>query len=177
PAARERPVVIYDPVRDRALLFGGAGATYMNDVWELSLDSNPEWRRITYAGAPPSPRGSHGGVYDPVRDRLVIFGGNTLESWNNTDTWALSLGGVPTWKQIAPDGTQPPGRSMAAAVYDAPRDRMVILDGSGSPQDIWALSLDAAGAWRQLTPGGTGPRSEMPMAIYDSARGSLVVIG
>src|SRR5262249_8875211 len=126
PAARERPVVIYDPVRDRALLFGGAGTTYMNDVWELSLDSSPEWKRVTYAGTPPSPRGSHSAVYDPVRDRLVIFGGNTLESWNNNDTWALSLGGVPTWTQIASDGTQPPERSMAAAVYDAPRDRMVI---------------------------------------------------
>lgn len=81
-------------------------------------------------------------MYDPVRDRLVIFGGYIDPSFNATqDTWALTLGDTPSWTQLSPGGPQPPVRWGHAAMYDPAADRMIMHGGLGPGLDqTWALT-------------------------------------
>jgi hypothetical protein len=43
----------------------------------------------------------HSAIYDPVRDRMVVFGGfDGLGNLHN-DVWVLSLAGAPTWSLLS----------------------------------------------------------------------------
>ena len=129
--------VVYDPVRDAMLTFGGSTSDdyygVHNDVWELSLQGVPTWRHLAPAGTPPAARRSGTAIYDPVRDRMVIYGGwdgqsNDVSSFLG-DTWAMSLSPDITWTQLAPAGPTPAGRDVMQAVYDPIGDRMVVYGG------------------------------------------------
>src|SRR5439155_24752832 len=123
---------IYDPLRDRILMFG---AVYSNDVWELPLSGASQWRVLTTAGVPPSVRDGATVIYDPVRDRMIVFGGCVIRCGqcgpNQCDNgvWALSLSGYPTWSQIVTAGSPPPSRNGHTAIYDPVRDRLVVYVG------------------------------------------------
>ena len=47
-----------------------------NDVWALSLSGSPTWAQLAPAGTPPGAWYGHSAIYDPARDRMVVFGGN-----------------------------------------------------------------------------------------------------
>jgi hypothetical protein len=108
PTSRRFHTAIYDPVRDRVVVFGGDAPGVLNDVWALSLGGTPAWTELAPSGIPPSARYLHGAIYDPVRDRMVVFGGWDPSSRN--DVWALSLAGSPAWTLLAPTGGLPSGR-------------------------------------------------------------------
>ena len=78
PPARSGHAVVYDPLRDRRLVFGGTeGSVRRDDVWALSLAGPPSWDEIAPLGTPPSPRTEHAAIYDPVNDRMLVFGGTS----------------------------------------------------------------------------------------------------
>lgn len=62
-----------------ALVSGVAAAD--DGTWSLFLDAQPGW--------PPS-RNAHTAIFDPVRHRLIVFGG--LNGLPLNATWAMSLG-------------------------------------------------------------------------------------
>jgi hypothetical protein len=174
PAPRWAHTAIYDPVRDRVVVFGGMGPGPMNDVWALSLGAPPQWTQILPTGAPPTPRYEHSAIYDPVRDRMIVFGGSS----GGNDVWTLSLGGSPQWTQLFPAGGTPSPRMSHTAIYDPVRDRMLIFAGISFVNDVWSLSLGGAPQWLQLTPSGTPPNArEDHTAIYDPVRDRMVVFG
>jgi len=180
PSAREVPIAIYDPVRDRMVIFGGYHSGALGDVWALSLAGSPEWAPITPAGTPPSPKFFTAAIYDPVRDRVVIFGGYDNAYHLNGDVWALSLGGSPEWTQLNPGGDPPSPRIGQAGIYDPVRDRMVVFGGwDGSYlNDVWALSLGSSPEWTQLSPSLDSPIDRgLPTAIYDPVRDRMVIFG
>jgi hypothetical protein len=143
PSARQGLSAIYDPPRDRMVVFGGMnGSTRFGDVWALSLSGEPVWTSLTPPGPAPAPRNGHSAIYDPVRDRMVVFGGSDGTSALG-DIWALSLSGTPGWSLLDPGGPQPSPRYEHSAVYDALRDRMVVFggwDGYNRYTDSWALA-------------------------------------
>src|SRR5439155_4597654 len=102
PAARSGHTAIYDPVRDRMIVYGGSDGTYLGDVWALSLSGSPTWAPITPAGPAPAARQGHTAIYDPVRDRMIIFGG--FAPGLSSEAWALSLSGAPAWTLISASG-------------------------------------------------------------------------
>ncbi len=176
PSGRMLTLAIYDPPRDRMIVFGGH-PTELNDVWALSLSGTPQWSQIVPAGTPPAPRYGHVGVYDPIGDRLVVFGGTT----GGDETWALSLSGTPTWTQLALTGPRPPGRFYATAVYDSRRTRMVVyggVGGTGALGDAWALTLAGTPSWYQLMTSGVPPPARyLHTAIYQPTTDRMVVFG
>jgi hypothetical protein len=177
PSARCYHTAIYDPVRDRMVVFGGAGSSLDSDAWALSLAGTPEWTEITPSGTAPCARYSHTAIYDPVRDRMMVFGGYEGTSYRN-DVWALSLAGTPAWSALAPSGTPPSARSCHSAIYDPVRDRMVVFGGGAYCNDVWALSLGGTPAWSALAPSGTPPNGRyLHSAIYDPLRDRMVVFG
>jgi len=182
PSTRAGHSAIYDSVRDRMVVFGGYSGSDLNDVWALSLAGPPAWTQLTTSGTPPSARYSHSAIYDPGRDRMVVFGGgNSISPYYLNDVWALSLAGPPAWTQLIPSGTLPTARDLHSAIYDPVRDRMVVFgghDGTNGRNDVWALSLAGTPAWTQLTPSGTPPSARYDhSAIYDPVRDRMVVLG
>jgi hypothetical protein len=149
PSARAGHTAIYDPVRDRMVVFGGWNGGYFNDVWALSLAGSPEWTSVIPAGSPPPARNAHTAIYDPARDRMVMFAGwvDGIFYALPNDVWALSLAGTPAWTLLAPTGSPPPARYVQTAIHDPVRDRMVVFGGAdgegGDRGDVWLLEWNA----------------------------------
>jgi hypothetical protein len=183
PPIRSEGSATYDPVGDRMILFGG-WTDYghpLNDTWALSFGDSVSWSQLTPAGSPPPPRVSHSAMYDPLRQRVIVFGGFDGTNYDLNDTWALSLaGGTFEWAQLSPAGSTPT-REYHTAIYDSARDRMVVFAGfSGydDANDTWALSLGGASAWSQVATSGTLPIGRVAHgAIYDPVQDRMVIFG
>jgi len=165
------------------LIFGGAnGLSLFSDVATLSLAlaEYPAWSSLAVSGTPPSARSGQSAICDPVRDRVVMFGGISGGA-ALSDAWELTLAGTPEWAPLATSGAVPPGRLGHAAIYDPVRDRMLVLGGRSGPlylSDVWALSLGDSPAWTPLSPSGTPPSARaFHAAVYDAARDRVVVFG
>jgi hypothetical protein len=188
PPTRAYASAVYDSVDDRIIFFGGAHTVnssgppsdFLNDVWEIPLDVSPAWNELTPAGVPPSERAGGTVIYDSQRGRMVLFGG--YDGATSNDAFELTLGGSPQWNAIVTTGGPPPGRAVAATLYDAPNDRMVIYggvggDGDAAIHDTWSLAF-ASGAWTALSPGGTEPTPrDFPLGAYDKANRRLLMYG
>jgi hypothetical protein len=182
PGPRHKPTVVYDPVRRRLLIFSGLrGMSCYDDVWEMTVDAPGRWRRVETRGAAPAGRFGHTAVYDPVRDRMIVFGGALgAGSVSVADVWELLLSHRATWRRMTPTGTPPAARFAHTAVYDQVRGRMIVFGGFDGrfENDVWALSLGTLPSWSRLTPAGTPPRvRDAHVAIYDPVRHSMVVQG
>ena len=180
PVARNLHSAIYDPVRDRMIVFGGYRTeAYLNDVWALSLSGPPTWTPLAPVGPVPAPRREHTAIYDPVGDRMIVYGGKGFPA-GDSDLWALSLSGTPAWSPITATGSPPQGRWGHTAVYDPVLRTMVVHAGSDVQylDDTWELSLDGAPAWRELllAPPVPAPRV-YSAAIADPSRGRVVMFG
>ena len=175
---------VYDPVRDRVLFFGGhRRGRELGDLWQLSLADVPTWSRLEASGIAPSPRRGHAMIYDPVGDRVIVFGGFAAGICRN-DVWELRLSISPTWNRLVPEGEGPDPRYGHAAVYDARRQRLVVLGGFRPPtqfmSDAWALDLSGSGppAWTALDLGGPlPPPRDFAAAAYDVAHDRVVLHG
>ena len=169
---------VYDSLRDRAILFGGsasAGHSY-NDSWALSLGDAPQWSQILPEGQLPAVREDHVAILDPIRDRMVVFGGYSQDSSRILgDTWMLSLAGTPAWVRLAPTGAAPGPRDADAAVYDPWGDRMILF---GSDNTTWALSLAGAPTWDSIYVTTPRPTARLAhCAVLDPVQRRMIVHG
>jgi len=186
PDPREEAISAFDPVSRRVYVFGGWNSDavhYYDDTWSVTVDAPFAWSRVpgpeVDAAAPPARRG-HTSVYDPLRRSLIVFGGAGPDS-AFADVWEFPFASGAGWHRLAPAGEGPAPRSAARAIFDAPRDRMIVYGGTVSGQsvdDVWALSLGEAPRWTRLDPAGIGPghRSDGGV-VYDNARQRMIVWG
>ncbi len=121
------------------------------------------------ASSGPGPRGWHAAIYDPVRDRMVVFGG-TNGPTTFGDVWALSLGDTAAWTQLSPAGAGPGARSTLSAIYDAPRDRIVFYGGIDGTNEINKVQYEKACMPKSpCTNGnGKGKRASPPVVIFNN---------
>jgi len=174
-----RSAFIYDPVRSRLVTFGGGfSGTPSNLTHVFTLTAPRAWSELAVSGTPPSPRTEASGIYDPVRDRLIVFGGINAGTRNN-EVHALDLA-TNSWSPIATSGTPPTPRAQHAAIYDAPRDRMLVFGGSDPTtfsRQLWSLSLGGTPTWTLLSPTGQVlPSTNNVAAIYDPVRDRMVIL-
>jgi hypothetical protein len=155
---------------------------YSSRLRVLTLSGDPAWSDLEARGEAPGPREGHSAIYDPRRDRMLIFGGET-DAGLLGEVWALSLSGEPTWTLLTPQGSPPPAMAHHSSIYDPVRDRMVVLGGfvgyerGGYDSRLWELSLTDL-TWRHLVPTGTPPRARARhSAIYDPLRDRMIVFG
>lgn len=169
-------VSVLDPIRYRMIIIGGGTPNGVsvpgNEVWALSLSSPHVWAQLSPSGPALPPRYGHAVAYDPVRDRLLVYGGTTGTTGLN-DVWGLDLARAPAWTQLSPTGSPPPAGSPRLGIYDPIRDRLVVF----VPAGVWALALSPTLAWSQLAPSGTQPPTGYweIQAIYDPIRDRLVM--
>ena len=177
---RSQLCMVYDPIRDRFLVIGGFDNVLHNDIWAVSPSAPSTWTQILPSGAPPSPRSDASAIYDPLRDRVLLFGG--WDGLNNlNDVWELTLSGTPTWSLVSTSGTPPIPRRAHCSIYDSLRDRLVIYGGFGNSNfqyDVWALPLSGARVWTQLVPlPGFVPQRDLSCAIFDPAGDRMIIFG
>jgi hypothetical protein len=178
---RHGHAAVYDPLGQRLLLFGGrSNAGLHNDVWQLSLTGPPAWTKLTPTGVLPEAREDHAAIFDPVRNRLVSFGGRTTGGLLN-DVGLLTFSSPTTadWSTLAPGpdpsaGTPAP-RYRHVVVHDTELDRLLVFGGdsnldesSGHLSDFWHLSFRSPMVWGRhhvsLPSGGR----ESSAGVYDT---------
>ncbi len=150
PWPRHLPALCRQPgSADSLLMFGGRATfnavgvtTQYGDTWMTSWRYT-NWVRLATGG--PSPRYGHTMVYDPVRNRAVLFGGRTTSGQYFGDTWEWDGA---SWQQRAIPG--PSARANHMATWD-PRSGRIILyggwDGATMFADVWAYD---GSTWTQL---------------------------
>lgn len=183
--ALTRHVAVWDSKRHRMLVFGGLDAAYnrQNAVYAMDYQAGGWncWSPLTTAGTPPTGRYGTAAIYDPVGDRMLVFGGSDTSGYPRDDLWQLSLSGTPTWTQVNATGG-PGAREDHTAIYDSAHRRMVVFGGvnsfGGHPGDeAWALNLPSL-TWTLLQPTGpTPPIHAQHTSVYDSRRGRMLVFG
>lgn len=186
PQERWGHATIYDPVAHRMVVYGGLGCighecgVLFADTWALELTSFA-WDTLD-VGTGPSERQDHRAVYDPVRHRMLVFGGRDVHSIFN-DTWAFDLA-AQTWSQLDAGAAGPSPRYGHAMAYDDATDRMLVYGGwDGAAQnDVWAFDL-ATTSWERLRSGAYGeqdPQPEgrvFPGAVVDETQRRLILYG
>ena len=131
PAGRSGMPMVYDSARDRLLISGGQYqgivTYYFAETWEYDLSGDAHWNLL----ASGIDRENMVGIYDPVRDQMVLFGGQHLihqapEEGHFNDVNILSLSGTPTWTNLTPRGASGRSRS-SCGIYDPVRDRLLVF--------------------------------------------------
>jgi hypothetical protein len=163
-------VMVYDAAHQRAVLFGGRGTTgLLDDTWTWD---GAQWAKQQPVQSPPK-RSHHAMAYDPIRERVVLFGGVTGTATLGADTWEWDGS---AWTQITTP-IAPPPRSGASLVHDPLRQRLVLTGGTDAPLnyatfgDWW--EWDGAMWARQ----GADPRIARSghVGFFDRVRGGVAV--
>lgn len=168
PGIRSGHTAVYDEANDRLMVFAGTNLVSCcytvndyDDTWVLADASGflgtPTWTQLLPTGGPPPKRSVHSAVYDPVNNRMLVFGGDHWDQAGQLnvklgDLWQLSnangTGGPPAWTELTPSGTPPGPRFYHTAAFDAANQRMILMGGIG-PDDqlsnrVWVLVFPVA---------------------------------
>lgn len=177
PARRHRHAMAYDAARSETILFGGienAGEVCDSDGEDQFCSATWKWDGEAWtvavaasstAPAPTSRRG-HSMAYDPVREQIVLFGGQPAlgetcdgESDYCRDTWLWDGTG---WTQAGQGALQPQpsGREDSSMAFSPEHGGVVLFGGDSGPGntcdggDRWcdALWSWTGQAWERLEP-------------------------
>lgn len=170
PGGRGEHIMVYDSNRDQIVMFGGAarvdsdGADLRNDTW-IFRDEN--WLQLDTPEAPEARRLA-GAAFDPVRDRVVLFGG-----FSNTgpfrDTWEFD---GTTWRQISASG---PEITSPTLVYDPPHNEVLMLGVDLTGTAVMHRLVD--GAWERLNPTAIPPCVVQGALVYHPLSGRVIQYG
>ncbi|MBK8980170.1 MAG: hypothetical protein IPM29_30075 [Planctomycetes bacterium] len=165
-SARSGHDAVYDPGRQVAV--------YMDTVANQNQMefANGTWRDIPAAAALPAVTG-YAIAPDPVRRRVVLFGGRT-GSGQYTGTWTYDGNG---WGSTGV-GTEPGPRTGHAMAYDE-ASQVIVLFGGRAPDgrlldDTWVL--DGHG-WNYMLPGSAPSARELHGMAFDSFTGRVMLVG
>lgn len=177
PSPRIDPPLAYDPNSRRVYLFGGQDESNRNDLWAYALDSR-SWTQLNPQGAIPAARFGHTLVFDAERRRLIVFGGQAATGFLS-DTWAYDIADG-QWQQLSRSGAGPTERYGHSAIYDAPRNRLIVSHGftnAGRFDDTWAYDLKLE-KWQNLSPTGERPLKRcLHHAVYDARNDQMLLYG
>jgi hypothetical protein len=168
PPARNGAAMVYDPRRQRSVLFGGvSGSAHYNDTWEWDGQA---WTRPEPLEKPPG-RKLHGMIFDRAAGMPMIFGGwNGLADLNDSWVWDGQA-----WTRLRLS-VKPPRRQAPAFSYDAFRGRGLLfggITGSTAFGDTWAWDGQS---WLDADPDLFPPAMARPSSVYDSARRRVMLV-
>lgn len=180
PPSRTNARLVWNPVKEKVVLFGGSTAadssrrrTYLNDVWVWDTS---QWSQV-YPENPPAGRAAHAMVWDSGQDRMLVFGGLRGFDDDNRpmlldDTLALEGN---SWRDLNPPA-KPSARQSHAYAFDRVRNRFVIFGGYDVETkpifDTWAFD---GTTWTRIA--ATSPSLGNPLMVYDPARDETLLLG
>ena len=152
PPARNDGAMIYDPVSNCMILFGGWLGMILgrgDDTWIFNCTTD-EWTEVS-PEVSPSPRSSANMVYDSTNNIVILFGGYGEVDPHTEDTWCYSLT-ENTWTEMSP-ATHPCGRYGHCMIYDPIHNRTILFSGNsddGMNPDLWEYNF-TADSWTELS--------------------------
>jgi hypothetical protein len=169
PPRRHSAAMTYDPVRKRAILFGGANPIVgaLGDTWEYD---GANWSQPTATGAPPA-RTNAAMAFDQRRNVAVLFGGHTQSGTVLGDHWEYNGA---TWTQRT-FAIRPVPRTRSSMTYDPLRGRIILHggDNTGGLEDTWEFD---GTTWTQVMVEGPPARSTTGF-VFDAAAGRALLVG
>jgi len=138
----------------------------VNETWVFDYKKTT-WVNLEAKNSPPW-RSSHTMVYDQVRDKIILFGGNDFTKVFN-DLWQYDYSSN-TWTNITPDFS-PEARQMHGMVY-VPARNVIIMhggrreDGGAAFSDTWELNCKTH-TWKNLNPVNNPGVSDHVNLTYD----------
>lgn len=183
PPVRYIAGMAYHAAAQRMVLVGGLdNRGNRSDVWVLN---GTTWVRDEAAGARLGERFGPSMTYDPVRQRVVLFGGKYSPgpkipsegtwTWDGSRWDLLPFAPTPTFQ----DGSQGPAtRRIANMVYDENRHQVVLTGGYYDDYSTGYGMVNDTWSWDGTTWTERVPRSRKAFGLaHDVARGELVLFG
>jgi len=186
PVARSSPTLFFDADRGRTVLVGGmagfgdpeCGSNWCGTEWEWD---GAAWTQVAAASPGPASVREVTPVYDPIRDRVVLYGGlNTSFTYSST-TW---LWDGAAWAASAAAGPSARGQYGAAWVDTgliiSPGGYVALFGGYNGTSAVGGTGYVWNGAsWAATV--GTGPAARRQLAMAQSNRarptGGALVFG
>lgn len=171
PPARSGGSMVFDPVRQNTVLFGGSSFGQLTaETW---LWDGSAWR-IAVTPATPSPRSAAAMTFDAARNEVVLFGGVAANGLPLDQTWVWN---GQTWSQKNTVGAPSP-RLHAALSYDAKQQEVLLFGGIDENHnllaDTWAWN---GSTWRTIAVP-TRPEGRFRAAMaFDEVRRETVLFG
>ncbi len=197
PKTRYLQSAAFDENRKVVVVFGG-------QTWDPSISQDPAesqelwewdpaagtWTQRKLGNLAPKPRAGASMVFDSVRKKLVIFGGNTLAGDSLADIWDWDpVTGVFT-DRSAPG---PSARSQQAMVFEKSTGNVLLFGGGlGDPKaldayppaagisvasgDTWEWN-PVAGTWKTSTPAAAPSARYGSAMVWDTTRSRAVLFG
>lgn len=175
PTGRAQATMVWDSTRNVAVLYGGGNTSFfggpsIDQTWEYD---GATWTRITTVNSPGG-LALHASAYDPIRQKVVVYGGlpNSFFPIDSDQTWEYD--GV-DWTLVN-TATNPGPREGSVMVWDGARILMwggIDVQGGAQSNDVWAYN---GTNWSIVPASGTAPVARSrPTVGFDSARGVMVV--
>lgn len=169
PPDRGAAAMVYDPIGQRCLLFGGYSSQgARKDLWSWNGSS---WTQLASAPPEASGRGDFAMAFDRGRNKLVVHGGWPGSGGLLTDTLEWN-GATNTWQRW-PSGAIG-SRYAHRMAYDEARGEIILHGGYyfTNKNDTWRWN---GSTWSLAST--SGPARYVFGMTYDSARQQLVLHG
>lgn len=176
PVARHDAAMAYDRKLGQLVMFGGGinGPIELGEPTDVAVDetwawNGNDWIALSPAARPPA-RECAGMTYDPVRGRMVLFGGQSsvfqapISLLSDTWEWDGS-----NWQQRTPT-TSPPGGCGAQMAFDPRRGHVVRFDRG----DLWEWD---GTEWSKTMPDRTPPARTHAAIAYDPGETTITMFG
>jgi len=178
PQGRHNSGLVYDPVNEALVMFGGTDSGCFNETWMFNTGSRV-WTNVNTVDA-PSRRQAQVMAYDESRSTIMLFGGDDNWATYMNDTWIFNTTSN-RWVDMKPQ-IAPSARSYAAMVYDIKNAVFILFggfnneDGIRTKNDTWIYSL-RNNTWTDMNPKESPPPREMHAMAYDSISGDVILFG
>jgi hypothetical protein len=140
-------------------------------LWRWDGDA---WSEVKAPGPAPTARSFFAAAHDPVRDVVVVYGGEDAQGFSD-ETWEWD-GTV--WRRSA--GGAPGARSAASLAWDPTSSRVTLFGGNGADADPGAIRGDTwawdGQDWTRVSETGPVP-ARWPAAMVAADAGQLLVFG
>ena len=123
-----------------------------------------------------SPLGMYGHkmVYDSKNEKVVMFGGRTVEGQSSSKTWTFDTRDG-EWTEMDP-ARSPAARYYHAMAYDSANDKVVMFAGYWTNAETWTYDMDE-NSWTLRSSQDHPPRLYAHAMAYDSINNKVVMFG
>ena len=141
PSGRYGSKIVYDPMNQKAILFGGRSSTIMDDTWVYYYGNN-SWSELSITSKPDT-RYWHSMVYNSNNQEIILFGGRHEGASGEAldDTWIFNPSNN-QWTEVLPL-SHPSNRMDFSMVYDSNTLKTILFGGFRFPGptlgDTWTF--------------------------------------